>query len=185
MDAFYTILEEPEVRAIWDRIYGELHFQPSIQLGVQPFSLSEPYLILALADAAEEQLDKLFAEVPRAFSDCLGEDEWMYALDWQHSGFRYDPRRPVTEHDHWVEDERYSGILGGGYNAYFPDFYPDGDYYFFVQQDLKWGWLGHPWRREIWIFGSPLLDALSPMLEELSFPIKNYSDAEGYYGRES
>ena len=62
--------------------------------------------------------------------------------------------------------------MGGGYDAYFPDFYPDGDYYFFVQRDLKWGYLGHPWRREIWIFGVPLLDALSPRLEELGFPVK-------------
>ena len=108
----------------------------------------------------------------RALVDCLGEDEWIYALDWQHSGFRYDPRRPVTEHDHWVEDARYGGVLGGGYNAYFPEFYPDGDYYFFVQRDLKWGYLGHPWRREIWLFGAPLVERLSPELEALGFPVK-------------
>ena len=76
---------------------------------------------------------------------------------------------PITEHSHWVEDESY---VGGGYDAYFPDFYPDGDYYFFVQRDLKWGYLGHPWRREIWLFGAPLIGALSPKLEELGFPVK-------------
>ena len=114
-------------------------------------------------------MEKLLAEVPGALAACLGEDDWIYALDWHHSYFRYDPRLPITEHSHWVEDERY---MGGGYDAYFPDFYPDGDYYFFVQRDLKWGWLGHPWRREIWIFGAPLLHALSPRLEELGFPVK-------------
>lgn len=171
MDTFYTILEEPEVRAIWERIYEELDFEPSIRKHVPPFQLSAPYLILDLDYASEEQLNRLFAEVPQAFSRCLGEDGWIYALDWQHSGFRYDPRLPITEHDHWVEDERFRR-LGGGYNAYFPDFYPDGDYYFFVQRDLEWGWLGHPWRREIWIFGAPLLGALSPTLETLGFPVK-------------
>ena len=171
MDTFYTILEEPEVRAIWDRIYGELDFEPSIRKNVPPFRFSAPCLILDLDYASEEQLNGLFAEVPRAFSRCLGAEPWMYALDWQHSGFRYDPRLPITEHDHWVKDERFRR-LGGGYNAYFPDFYPDGDYYFFVQRDLEWGWLGHPWRREIWIFGDTLLDALSPTLETLGFPVK-------------
>ncbi|MCI9155998.1 MAG: DUF2716 domain-containing protein [Lawsonibacter sp.] len=169
MDTFYSILDEEESKQIWERIYTELHFQPSVRSGVLPFQLSEPYLVLDLACASEDQIDRLFAQVPEAFSQCLGEDNWIYALDWHHSYFRYDPRLPITEHSHWVEDERY---MGGGYDAWFPDFYPDGDYYFFVQRDLKWGWLGHPWRREIWIFGDPLLDALSPTLEELGFPVK-------------
>ena len=123
------------------RINAELQFQPSIRVNTLPFRLSEPYLVLDLACAAQEQVEKLLAEVPGALAACLGEDDWIYALDWQHSGFRYDPRRPVTEHDHWVEDERYGGIFGGRYNAYFPEFYPDGDYYFFVQRDLNGaGW---------------------------------------------
>lgn len=172
MDTFFSILGDEECRQIWERIDKELQFQPSIQAGVLPFRLLQPYLILDLTYATVEQLEKLFAEVPGAFSQCLGEDEWMYALDWQHSGFRYDPRQPVTEHDHWVEDARYSGVLGGGYNAYFPEFYPDGDYYFFVQRDLKWGYLGHPWRREIWLFGAPLVERLSPELGALGFPVK-------------
>ena len=172
MDTFYSILGEEESKQIWDRIYVELQFQPSVRVNTLPFQLSAPYLVLDLARAAQEQVEKLLTEVPSALAACLGEDEWMYALDWHHSYFRYDPRRPVTEHDHWVEDERYGGVLGGGYNAYFPEFYPDGDYYFFVQRDLKWGYLGHPWRREIWLFGAPLVEQLSPELEALGFPVK-------------
>ena len=172
MDTFYTVLEDAEYRQIWDRIDSELQFQPSIRVNQLPFRLSAPYLILDLAQAAEDQVDKLFSEVPQAFAKCLGAGPWMYALDWQHSGFRYDPRLPVTEHDHWVEDERHGGFLGGRYNAYFPDLYPVGDFYFLVLRDLEWGWLGHPWRREIWLFGTPLIDALSPKLEELGFPVK-------------
>ena len=160
---------EEESKQIWDRINAELQFQPSIRVNTLPFRLSEPYLVLDLACAAQGQVEKLLAEVPGALAACLGEDDWIYALDWHHSYFRYDPRLPITEHGHWVEDERY---MGGGYDAWFPDFYPDGDYYFFVQRDLRWGWLGHPWRREIWAFGDPLLDVLSPTLEELGFPVK-------------
>lgn len=169
MDTYYSILGEEESKQIWDRINTELQFQPSIRVNTLPFRLSEPYLVLDLACAAQEQVEKLLAEVPGALAACLGEDDWIYALDWHHSYFRYDPRLPITEHGHWVEDERY---MGGGYDAWFPDFYPDGDYYFFVQRDLRWGWLGHPWRREIWAFGDPLLDVLYPTLEELGFPVK-------------
>ena len=169
MDTFYSILGEEESKQIWDRIYVELQFQPSVRVNTLPFQLSAPYLVLDLARAAQEQVEKLLTEVPSALAACLGEDEWMYALDWHHSYFRYDPRLPVTEHSHWVEDERY---MGGGYDAWFPDFYPDGDYYFFVQRDLKWGWLGHPWRREIWLFGAPLVERLSLELEALGFPVK-------------
>lgn len=169
MDTYYSILGEEESKQIWDRINTELQFQPSIRVNTLPFRLSEPYLVLDLACAAQGQVEKLLAEVPGALAACLGEDDWIYALDWHHSYFRYDPRLPITEHGHWVEDERY---MGGGYDAWFPDFYPDGDYYFFVQRDLRWGWLGHPWRREIWAFGDPLLDVLSPTLEELGFPVK-------------
>ena len=175
MDTYYSILGEEESKQIWDRINTELQFQPSIRVNTLPFRLSEPYLVLDLACAAQEQVEKLLAEVPGALAACLGEDDWIYALDWHHSYFRYDPRLPITEHSHWVEDESY---MGGGYDAYFPDFYPDGDYYFFVQRDLKWGYLGHPWRREIWIFGDPLLDALSPTLETLGFPVKILSKSE-------
>ena len=85
---------------------------------------------------------------------------------------------PAEDSGRAVEDERYGGVLGGGYNAYFPEFYPDGDYYFFVQRDLKWGYLGHPWRREIWLFGAPLVERLSLGLEELGFPVKNKSKEE-------
>ena len=169
MDTYYSILGEEESKQIWDRINAELQFQPSIRVNTLPFRLSEPYLVLDLACAAQGQVEKLLAEVPGALAACLGEDDWIYALDWHHSYFRYDPRQPITGHSFWVEDRRYSG---GGYNAYFPDFYPDGDYYFFVQRELNWGWLGHPWRREIWLYGEPLVSLLSPRLEALGFPAK-------------
>ena len=179
METFFSILEDEEYNQIWDRIDNELQFQPSIRVSQVPFRLPAPWVVHDLTYFPVGQRYEDFKEtVVRALVDCLGEDDWIYALDWQHSGFRYDPRRPVTEHDHWVEDARYGGVLGGGYNAYFPEFYPDGDYYFFVQRDLKWGYLGHPWRREIWLFGAPLVKRLSPELEALGFPVKILSETE-------
>lgn len=170
MEGFIQLLEEPEERAIWDRVYEELQFRPSVREKGPPFRLPEPWAVHRLPYfPIDEQYEVFEAAVREAFSASLGEDDWIYALDWNHSGFRYDPRQPITGRSFWVEDRRYSG---GGYNAYFPDFYPDGDYYFFVQRELNWGWLGHPWRREIWLYGEPLVSLLSPRLEALGFPAK-------------
>ena len=77
----------------------------------------------------------------------------MYALDWQHSGFRYNPRIATLKRSMFIHDERYEN---GGYNAFFPGFYPDGDYYFFISKDFLWGYLTHPWLRKAWIFGKQL-----------------------------
>ena len=75
-------------------------------------------------------------------------------MDWHHSAFLYDPRNLEEQQSFFVEDQRY---VGGVYFAYFPSFYPDGDYYFFIDEQFRFGYLGHPWRREVWIFGEALL----------------------------
>ncbi|MDQ0899197.1 DUF2716 domain-containing protein [Paenibacillus sp. V4I7] len=36
-------------------------------------------------------------------------------------------------------------------------FYPDGDYYLFINKDFLWGYLGHPWEQTISIFGGDLI----------------------------
>lgn len=170
MDVCFSILGEEEYNQIWDRIEEELYFQPSIHVNKPPFQLPAPWVIHNLTCyPIEEQGERFEDTVRQALIDCLGDDPWCYALDWQHSGFHYDPRQPQEGYSLWAEDARYNG---GGYNACFPDFYPDGDYYFFIQRDLNWGYLGHPWRRELWLFGAPLIEALSPKLEALGFPRK-------------
>ena len=72
MDTFYSILDEEESKQIWDRINAELQFQPSIQVDQLPFQLSEPYLVLDLTYATQEQVEKLLAEVPGALAASVG-----------------------------------------------------------------------------------------------------------------
>ncbi len=108
MDTFCSILGEEESKQIWDRINAELRFQPSVRVNQLPFQLSEPYLVLDLTYATQEQVEKLLAEVPGALAACLGEDDWIYALDWHHSCFRYAP--PPAHHR--------AQPLGGGRELY-------------------------------------------------------------------
>ncbi len=65
-----------------------------------------------------------------------------------------------------VKDERYTN---GEYSAYFPSFYPDGDYYFFIEENFEFGYLGHPWRQEIWIFGRDLIKEIEQVYLELGW----------------
>lgn len=38
--------------------------------------------------------------------------------------------------------------------------FPKGDYYLFLEPQLKWAWLGRPWELSFRIFGEPLLSAV-------------------------
>jgi hypothetical protein len=91
----------------------------------------------------------------------------MYALDWQHTCFRYNPRvKNVIEYPVFIVDERY---CGGGYNVYFPKFYPDGDYYFFIAKDFRWGYFSHPWLKKVWVFGNDLMLLFDEMANKIKF----------------
>jgi len=170
VDTCFSHLSEEEYDQIWKRVYTELQFHPSIQQFITPFRVPAPWAVHSLPyEPIDEQRERFEDVVRQALASCMGEDPWCYALDWHHSCFRYDPRQPQEGYSLWVEDERY---FGRDYDACFPDFYPDGDYYFFIQRDLKWGYLGHPWRRELWLYGALLVETLSPKLESLGFPIK-------------
>ena len=124
MEGFIQLLEEPEERAIWDRVYEELQFRPSVRENGPAFQVPEPWVVHGLPYfPIDEQYEAFEAAARETLAASLGEDDWIYALDWHHSGFRYDPRQPITERCFRVEDQRYSD---GGYNACFPDFYPPG-----------------------------------------------------------
>lgn len=95
----------------------------------------------------KSRFDPIFVEI---FRECLGEDDWMYALDWQHDCFRYNPRVPDNIEYPIMHDD---GIC----EIWFPPFYTDGDDYFFVAKDFSWGWFTLPHHENnIWVYGDKL-----------------------------
>lgn len=108
-------------------------------------------------------LERFTGKVNRVLLSCMTPGERLYALDWHHSNFLYDPQDQEEQQSLFVRDERYQG---GGYNAYFPPYIPDGDYYFFLAKDFRMGYLGHPWRQEVWIFGERLTEAFQTAVEQ-------------------
>lgn len=151
-----------EFERVWDRVYKELGFKPGMRESV-PFEIHKSYTVYGIGNMTEPQIDKLEAVGKEIFARIS--PGRIYALDWHHSAFLYDPGNP-DEQKSIVTDEE------NGYYEYFPSFYPDGDYYFFIDENFNFGLLGHPWRQEIWIFGEPLLAEFKKVYAELGWTIK-------------
>ena len=159
------LLNEQEYQDLWERVYQKLRFRPdaryrghSLWWWKRPFRLHRPWAVYALDEMSQEQIEQM----PEAVRACLlaatEPGKRLYAMDWEHCAFLYDPRR---------EEEQKSVKLadgGGKYRAVFPFYYPDGDYYFFLDEQFRFGYLGHPWRKEIWVFGKALL----PEIEKIA-----------------
>ncbi len=165
------LLTDEMYNQIGDWVEAELKFRPchldrqaADAQGILPFQISQPHAVYGLEDMAEDQAEYMYTLVLGALQAVTPKGGLLYALDWQHSGFLFDPRNPADMQSIYVENARY---YGGGYHAYFPDFYPDGDYYFFIDQNLSFGYLSHPWRQEVWIFGEALVEQFEAICPKL------------------
>lgn len=157
---------------IWKKIDTQLHFRPNAGFRTHsfdsnvPFQIEDIFSVYGIEKMEDFHIDIMDNLIRDIFSDVTTANERMYALDWQHRVFLYDPRDIAEQADAWIKDERYAG---GGYTAYFPSFYPDGDYYFFIDEKFRFGYLGHPWRQEVWIFGKPLVDKFEQVYKQLGW----------------
>ena len=157
---------------IWDWVDEELGFSPSCYYTghdldkFSPFRLKGNYAVYGIERMNDEPLERMDEFILGAFLSVTEKGERLYALDWQHSAFLFDPRKPEEMESVYVEDDRF---MGGGYWAYFPPFYPDGDYYFFIAESLEFGYLSHPWRKEVWIFGDRLINVFERIHTDLGW----------------
>jgi len=141
-----VILDDEQYDKIWDKIYDDFHFFPSIDPDCGPWlSLPMPHKRYRLNGVFSEEQEKIVNAI-----FCRVNPTEMYALNWQHDCFIYDPREEIPLYDWYHDDERDC-------NVYFPSYYPNGDYYFFVSMDWSMGLYGHPWRHEIMVVGEALI----------------------------
>lgn len=160
----WILLDDKEYDTVWNKVYSYLKFAPSVNPN-NPFVIPVNYEVFNICELSHwnKCADNLIKSI---FARCMCDDDFMYALDWQHSGFKYNPKlKKPLEKCKFIPDQRYDG---GGYNAYFPDYYPDGDYYFFLAQDFTWGYLTHPWQRKLWIFGDCLINEIEQHASEIN-----------------
>jgi len=157
---------------IWDWIDQTLHFSPDgldqshdFPFG-PPFRIPFAYQVYGIENMSASQLSTMDSLVKQALCNAAAGGQRLFALDWQHSGFLCDPSTIGEQYSFWVEDSRFPE---GGYHAFFPSFYPDGDYYFFIDEYLQFGYLSHPWRKEVWIFGEALLNEFEQIYSQLGW----------------
>ncbi|NMH74024.1 DUF2716 domain-containing protein [Bacillus sp. RO2] len=139
---------DQEYDQIWDRIYRDIKFEPSLS-NFPSFQVPYPFITYNISDyfggsADLDAYDDLEENALDAFIETTLVDEYILALDWQHECYWVNPRLEFEK------DE---------FGEWTIPIFPNGDYYFFIQKDFKWGYLGNPWERSITIFGKELINA--------------------------
>ena len=152
-----VITDANTYRVLWDKVYDEYGFHLSEEAWL---SLPQPYKKYRLSALWTEEQEKL---VNGIFMRLCPE---MYALDWQHDCFTFSPSEEIPPDTWYYDAERDC-------NVYFPCYYPNGDYHFFLSADWYYGLFGHPWREEIYVMGDALIQAFEAAKDQL-----NLSDAE-------
>lgn len=143
-------LDSKRYRIVWDKFYNDLKFNPSgVRENLRTFTLPSPFKVFDITGLYgtnfEIQYKELEESIIKAFLDCTAETEYIYALDWQHTSYLFNPHLEsrLNEWGEWPIT-----------------LYPNGDYYLFLNQSMSWGYLGHPWEKTISIFGEEFLKAI-------------------------
>ena len=140
------ILDQGKYNAIWDKIDYDFLFSPSCKAD-NGLWLSFPM------KSKKYRLHRVFSEEQEKIINsifCRMNAGDMYALDYQHDCFIYNPWEEIPL-DYWFYDAERDC------NVYFPRYYPNGDYHFFVSFDWSLGLYGHPWKEEIIVVGENLI----------------------------
>lgn len=146
----WIALTKTEEKTVWKKVYKDFKFKPSISK-FPSFDVPSPFISYNISayrnwSGDKDEYEKVYKDLEDksllAFQELTNKDEYFYALDWQHPCYWVNPfiEFPRDEFNEWI----------------IPVF-PDGDYYFFIQKDFKWGFLGHPWEKTITIFGKGLI----------------------------
>lgn len=137
-------LNDEEYDKVWDRFCAKFNFyRENMGEYGRTFSEIKPCITFDISNQNEDDLenDEFENKILKSFIDCTEIDEYIYALDWQHESFWFNPR---------------VGLPDKGW--YIP-FYPDGDYYFFAPKDFRWAYLTHPWEQTISIYGKEFIES--------------------------
>lgn len=147
---------------LWEMLYDQYGFRPrytdKTYCWIEP---PKPYKVFTLPfHCWNEQQERLV----NSFFIRLDLNE-LFALDWEHDCFTYDPAEELPLHFEYQDEQRKCAV-------YFPSYYPDGDYYFFGDADWKYGLFGHPWLREIVVTGEALIQLFEDNSQALEISVK-------------
>ena len=167
----WMLLKKSEHQDLWIKIYANFDFTSSkidfiSHIPFEVYDIKGTLWQFETYDSEGNYKTSEYIELLRSiFIDCMGDDDYMYALDWNHAGFKYDPRinqpHPIFE---IATDENELES-----RAYYPLYYPDEDFHFFLANDLSWGYLGHPWQKKVYIFGEKMIENFDKYAYQLNF----------------
>ncbi|MFF3019415.1 DUF2716 domain-containing protein [Streptomyces sp. NPDC057939] len=162
MNDLVAELSEVEYHEVWDRFRTDFGFRPSMNPATWP-AIKEPVhsvtwsLDTLDADPGYERLDRLVEAVQQGLTACVPPQGTLFALDWQHTSYRFLPH-----------------LVRGSEQVRWPlSPYPDGDYYVYLSDDFLTGSFGHPWEGSLCLFGQSLLDGVEKGIDAvLGAPIR-------------
>lgn len=147
-----VITDEKLYNSIWNRIYQDYSFSAQNENWLCPGSEYDLYRFGTVWDEKQEAI------VNRILCRIVSAE--MYALDWQHDCFIFDPKEKIPFEYQYYDLARDCAV-------YFPTYFPDGDYHFFVSTDWTAGLFGHPWRNELIVTGAALMQAIADAADDL------------------
>lgn len=167
----WEILSASRTEELWKIIYQHFSFDPDYYAKDSRYTIKESHDLYSCKGVGLlANSDPNWREtIQGIFCRCLKEQEYMYALDWQHTCYKYYPQVKIRKtNPTFISDEKFEN---SGYYAYFPEFFPDGDYYLFFSKDLSWGYLTDPWREQIFVYGKELRTEIQKNAKYLGFTL--------------
>ncbi|GLX23709.1 DUF2716 domain-containing protein [Streptomyces lavendulae] len=136
--------------AVWDRLWGEFGFRTKV-VDMPGFAPPAPCATWPLGDPVEEHTRPVERAVRRALTAATAPGDRLYWMDWQHPCSDFDPHR-----------------VGRPGQPPWPGWaFPNGDFYLYLDTELRFGTFGHPWEPSLTVFGDPLLAAAEADLTRL------------------
>jgi hypothetical protein len=146
----WTSLESKteQYNSLWDFVYDKLLFEPY----AKPHcivTLPQPYKWFDTSKFMEagysDNLYNELHEITQLWFQTICDGKRMYALDWQHQCYTFDPYLPFE--------------TGQLYDKWPIPVFPNGDYYFFLTHDLKNGIFCDGLHFELAIWGEKIINA--------------------------
>lgn len=156
------LIDKESYDEIWDRIYSEYSFKPSFNTKnknwLQP---KVNYKRFILGNVWNENQHSLVNEIL-----CKSVGTQMLALDWQHDCFIFNPDENIPIGYSFYDKSRNCNVC-------FPEYYPDGDYYFFIAENWSAGIFGNPWQKELIVIGEELIKEFEKHSGQLNINIED------------
>src|SRR5437870_732528 len=136
-------LNKDEYDKVWDKFYDLFHFKPSIN-DFPAIKTDRPQLKFDIKNCFSKDypLDKLEKYALNLFAAVSEPGDRLYALDWQHDCYDFDPREQMDR---------------GQFDGWVVPILPIGDYYIFLTKDFNNVWFGHPWEQTITLIGEDIV----------------------------